>query len=54
MPHDTQSLADTPHPALSERYGAAMAHPPAWNAVLATMLEHRSVRSFLPQELAPG
>jgi nitroreductase len=28
--------------------------PPAWNAVLETILNHRSVRGFLPKSLEPG
>jgi nitroreductase len=33
---------------------AADAAPPAWNAVLETLLSHRSVRSFLPDALPEG
>ncbi|MFO1160772.1 MAG: nitroreductase family protein [Reyranellaceae bacterium] len=40
--------------ALSRRYGAA---PPAegpWNEIIASLLDHRSVRSFLPDALPSG
>lgn len=39
---------------LARRYGAAV--PPAgpWNETIATMLDHRSVRDFLPDPVPPG
>jgi nitroreductase len=40
--------------ALARRYGAAV--PPAgpWNETIASLLDHRSVRDFLPDPLPPG
>ena len=40
--------------ALGRRYGAAL--PPAgpWNETIATLLDHRSVRDFLPDPVPPG
>lgn len=40
--------------ALARRYGAAI--PPAgpWNDTIASMLDHRSVRDFLPDPVPPG
>ena len=40
--------------ALARRYGAAI--PPAgpWNETIASLLDHRSVREFLPDPLPPG
>jgi nitroreductase len=40
--------------ALARRYGAAI--PPAgpWNETIALMLDHRSVRDFLPDPVPPG
>ena len=41
--------------ALAQRYGAG-AVPPAgpWNETIATMLDHRSVRAYLPDPVPPG
>ena len=39
---------------LFRRHRASVAPPPAWNAVLETMLAHRSVRHFLPRALPDG
>jgi nitroreductase len=48
-------LDHTSAAALHARYHAApAASPPAWNAVLDTLLRHRSVRAYLPDPLPPG
>lgn len=52
MPHDHQNLPSTD--AVTARYGAAEFPPPTWNETLATLLDHRSVRSYLADALAPG
>jgi nitroreductase len=39
--------------AVALRYGAPSPPPPHWNAVLDTLLAHRSVRAFLPDPVAP-
>ncbi len=58
MPNDASTLdsafSGAPAAAISERYGAETVPPPAWNDVLATLLDHRSVRAYLPDALAPG
>jgi nitroreductase len=51
---DAQITSLSPEAALAERYGAPMPTPAVWNEVIASMLDHRSVRSFLPDGLAPG
>jgi nitroreductase len=51
---DAQITSLSPEAALAERYGAPMPMPSVWNEVIASMLDHRSVRSFLPDGLAPG
>jgi nitroreductase len=52
------SLADPsihPHALLSQRNrDGALAVPSEWNAVLDTILNHRSVRGFLPRKLPDG
>ena len=40
--------------ALSRRYGAALPTDGPWNETIASLLDHRSVRSFLPDALPPG
>jgi nitroreductase len=56
MPPDSaiDSHATSPAAALAERYGAPSAPPATWNAVLDSLLAHRSVRAYLPRALAPG
>ena len=52
---DSLAPATTTKPdALARRYGAAL--PPAgpWNETIASMLDHRSVRGFLPDAVPPG
>lgn len=40
---------------LQRRYGGSVAElPNTWNAVIETLLAHRSVRSYLPTPLPPG
>ncbi len=49
-----ETAAD-PHAVLSQRNrDGALAPPAAWNAVLDTILNHRSVRAFLPRALPEG
>jgi hypothetical protein len=54
----TSTTAETvagAHTLLSQRNrGGALADPAAWNEVLETILNHRSVRGFLPRELRVG
>jgi len=52
MPNDTQVSSSAQ--ALALRYGAAMPPAPAWNEMLENLLDHRSVRSYLPDALEPG
>jgi nitroreductase len=52
MPNDAQSIPSAA--ALALRYGAPATPAPAWNETLETLLDHRSVRSYLPDALAPG
>lgn len=40
--------------ALHARYGAPQSPAPAWNAVLDCLMEHRSVRAYLPEPLTAG
>jgi nitroreductase len=60
MPPDSQTISPTVHPdraaeLLTARYGAAAAPAAsAWNDVLDTLLDHRSVRGFLPDALPDG
>ncbi len=56
MPQDQMTTSPPPHaaPALAARYGHAQAAPPAWNAVLETLMAHRSVRAYLPHALPSG
>jgi nitroreductase len=53
---DALTPTDTPdkRAALARRYGAAL--PPAgpWNETIAILLDHRSVRGFLPDPVPPG
>jgi nitroreductase len=45
----------TAHALLSQRHrDGALAPPEQWNEVIATILSHRSVRGFLPDELPEG
>ncbi len=47
--------ATDPHALLSQRNrDGALSAPAAWNEVLATILNHRSVRGFLPRALPEG
>lgn len=48
------SSPDTQRAALARRYGAAL--PPAgpWNATIASLLDHRSVRGYKPDPVPPG
>ena len=47
--------ASVPHALLSQRNrDDTLAEPAQWNAVLDTILNHRSVRGFLPRKLAEG
>lgn len=50
----SSKTAATKSEALARRYGAAI--PPAgpWNETIASMLDHRSVRDFLPDPVPPG
>lgn len=50
------SLAPAPSKAhaLQRRYGAAVPAAGPWNDVIATLLEHRSVRAYRPDPLPPG
>jgi nitroreductase len=51
---EAESAADA-HQLLSQRNrDGALAAPSQWNAVLETILNHRSVRGFLPQALPEG
>jgi nitroreductase len=54
----TSTLSDpasVPHALLSQRNrDDTLAEPAQWNAVLDTILNHRSVRGFLPRKLAEG
>lgn len=44
-----------PHALLSQRYRDGVLPPPAqWNQTLETLLDHRSVRHYLPKPLDPG
>jgi len=61
MPHDTLSPAiqtatrDTIASLLWSRYrDSAAPEPQVWNETIATLLDHRSIRSFLPTPLRPG
>ncbi len=54
MPDDSEITLSPPERALHERYGTLMGPPAAWNDVLAALLAHRSVRSYLPDALDPG
>ena len=50
----TETTAD-PHAVLGQRNrDGALASPAAWNEVLDTILNHRSVRGFLPNALPQG
>ena len=40
--------------ALARRYGAAIPAAGPWNETIATLLDHRSVRGFLPDPVPPG
>ena len=40
--------------ALAARYGAAAPAAGPWNATIAGMLDHRSVRGYRPDALPPG
>jgi nitroreductase len=42
------------HVLLTQRNRVPMPPPAAWNAVIETILNHRSVRGFLPKALDPG
>ena len=51
----SDATAAPPHVLLSARNrDGAVELPPAWNETLATILNHRSVRGFLPEGLPPG
>jgi nitroreductase len=51
---EAESAADA-HQLLSQRNrDGALSRPAQWNAVLETILSHRSVRGFLPQALPEG
>ena len=40
--------------ALARRYGVAIPSAGPWNETIATLLDHRSVRGFLPDPVPPG
>ena len=40
--------------ALGRRYGAAVPQAGPWNATIASLLEHRSVRGYKPDPVPPG
>lgn len=56
MPQDqmTMSAPLDAEVALTARYGAGQGAPPAWNAVLETLMSHRSVRAYLTDPLPAG
>ena len=43
-----------PDARLQERYRAAAPHTDVWNPVIDSLVQHRSVRAYLPDPLAPG
>jgi nitroreductase len=51
---DTIPPASTAEASLARRHRAPAPTPPAWNAVLDTILAHRSIRHFLPRDLPPN
>ena len=51
---DTIPPATTAEASLARRHRAPAPPPPAWNAVLDTILAHRSIRHFLPRDLPPN
>ncbi len=46
--------ASSMHEALSRRYGAAIPAAGPWNDTISFLLDHRSVRDFLPDPVPPG
>lgn len=53
IPFDTSENAEA-FEAVSKRYGSSVPETIEWNDTIATILAHRSVRSYLPDPLAPG
>ncbi|MGC8470028.1 MAG: NADPH-dependent oxidoreductase, partial [Acetobacteraceae bacterium] len=51
---DTLPPAEPAAATLARRHRAPAPTPPAWNAVLDTILAHRSIRHFLPRDLPPN
>ena len=51
---DSLASASSKAHALKRRYGAAVPAAGPWNDVIASLLEHRSVRAYRPDPLPPG